>query len=302
VKKALAAIAFVFLLPVLVGGAAMGGGGATADRSALNDIPPEFGRLYTEAATRYGFPWQLLAGVGKVECDHGRGDCYRPNYAGAMGPMQFLSQTWRGYADASGNPPYDIYDPRDTIFAAAAKLAADGIKNDPRRALFSYNHSQAYVDEVLLWALRYGWTGNDPRVLGEAVLSHPNISLRPEARADIEAGLVDSRVLAVLLQVAADHRLGYVGPLVTGHSMYVKGTDRISNHAVGRAVDIPYVDGLPVSITNPEARQVARALLHLPPTLRPDELGSPWQVNSLAVTTFVEGHTGHIHFGFGGSR
>jgi hypothetical protein len=301
VKKALAAIACVFLLPVLVGGAAIGGGHSTADPSALDDIPSQFGRLYVEAATRSGFPWQLLAGVGKVECDHGRGDCYQANHAGAMGPMQFLSTTWRAYADSSGDPPYDVYDPSDAIFAAAAKLAADGIKDDPRRALFSYNHSQVYVDDVLSWAVRYGWARDDPRALGAAVLSHPNIGLRPEARADIEAGLVDARVLSALLEVASDHRLDYVGPFVTGHSMYVKGTDRISNHALGRAMDIPYVDGSPVSVTSAGARDLARALLRLPPTLRPDELGSPWDFSSQTVTTFTEGHGSHIHYGIGGN-
>lgn len=97
--------------------------------------------------------------------------------------------------------------------------------------------------------------------------------------------------------MATRHRLGFVGPFVTGHSIYVKGTGRISNHALGRAVDIPYVDGWPVSVTNTGARAVALALLRLSPTLRPDEVGSPWAFSSPTVTTFTEGHDTHIHYG-----
>jgi hypothetical protein len=42
--------------------------------------------------------------------------------------------------------------------------------------------------------------------------------------------------------LATEHRLGSVGPFGTGHSMYVRNTDRISNHAVGRAVDIAVIE------------------------------------------------------------
>jgi hypothetical protein len=212
--------------------------------------------------------------------------------------MQFMPGTWDAYASASGAPPFDVYDARDAIFAAAAKLSADGIRRAPRRALFSYNHSSAYVDEVLSWAARYGWMGNDARTLQAAVLAHPNIELRPEARADIEAGLVDERVLGALLVVARQHSLGYVGPFVTGHSIYVSGTDRISNHALGRAVDIPIVDGVTVSAGNLAARAAAESLLGLPAPLRPDELGAPWRFPSSSVTTFTRDHERHLHFGF----
>jgi hypothetical protein len=304
VKKVAFGLALLILLPVLVAGAAMGDvQTSTAEPSALKDIPGTYARLYVQAASRFSFSWQLLAAVGKVECDHGRGDCYRPNSAGAMGPMQFLEATWRRYESASEHPPYDVYDARDAIFAAAAKLAADGIATRPRDALFAYNHSEAYVSDVLAWAVRYGWASSDDRAFSAAVLAHPSIELLPEARADIEAGLVDPRVLGALLNLAASHRLGSVGPLVSGHSLYVAGTDRISNHAVGRAVDISVIDGLPVSATNDGARATAEALLALDPPLRPDELGAPWDLPSSSVQTWADAaHAGHLHLGWSGFR
>lgn len=299
-KKIAVALVGLMLIPVLVGGAAGGSGSSlSVDPSALEDIPEDYARLYVEAAAHFGFEWELLAAVGKVECDHGRGDCYRPNGAGAMGPMQFMPDTWQAYRTSSGLPPYDVYDKQDAIFAAAAKLWADGIKRDPRRAYYSYNHSWQYVDEVASWAIRYGWFSTDSRSLELAVLTHPNIELRQEARADVEAGLVDVRVVAALLALAAEHRLSAVGPFVTGHAIYVKGTTRVSNHAVGRAVDIPIIDGTAVSLANEAARDAALLLLKLPGELRPDELGAPWDLPSASVDTFAdEDHAGHLHAGW----
>ena len=298
-KKVVAALVGLMLIPVLVGGAASGSGSSLSiDVSAVQDIPEDYGRLYVQAAARFGFEWQLLAAVGKVECDHGRGDCYRPNRAGAMGPMQFMPDTWMAYRTSSGEPPYDAYDARDAIFAAAAKLSADGIAKRPRAALFSYNHSQVYVDEVITWAVRYGWFSGDAQTLATAVLTNDNIELDAAARSDLEAGLVDQRVLAALLHLALNHRLGSVGPFVTGHSVYVDGTTRVSNHAVGRAVDIGIVDGAVVSASNSSAEAAARALLSLPPRLRPDELGSPWDFSVTGVSAFDEAHETHLHIGY----
>jgi hypothetical protein len=55
---------------------------------ALNDIPPAYLALYMAAAqTCPGLPWAVLAGIGKVESDHGRsrapGVQSGTNYAGA---------------------------------------------------------------------------------------------------------------------------------------------------------------------------------------------------------------------------
>jgi hypothetical protein len=130
------------------------------------------------------------------------------------------------------------------------------------------------------------------------VLSHPDIALRPEARADVVQGRVDPRVLGALLVLATEHRLDDVGPFVTGHSLYVSGTDRISNHALGRAVDIPVIDGVAVSASNDWARAAARTLLSLDAPLLPDELGSPWVFDEPGAFTDAM-HRNHLHVGHG---
>jgi len=130
---------------------------------ARREIPPLYLALYRRAAQRYGLDWAVLAGIGKVECDHGRDPapaCTRQgavNAAGAGGPMQFLASTWSVYgvaAEGTGAP--DRWNPADAIFAAANYLRACGAPADYRKAIYAYNHARWYVTDVLRWAERYG--------------------------------------------------------------------------------------------------------------------------------------------------
>ena len=156
-KAALAAATCCLLLPVLVIGAAMGGVQiAEPSPSALADIPPQYLALYQEAAVELGMPWELLAAIGKVESDHGRNPASRkPNAAGAEGPMQFLPATFAKYSWASGNSNPNIDEQRDAIYAAAALLVDNNVRDDPRGALYAYNHAAWYVTDVLTWAAIY---------------------------------------------------------------------------------------------------------------------------------------------------
>ena len=126
------------------------------------ESPPAISALYRAAAARYGLDWAVLAGVGKVECDHGRDaepSCRQPgavNGAGAGGPMQFLASTWSRYGvDGDHDGRRDRWDPADAIYAAANYLSAAGAPGDYRKALFAYNHASWYVSDVLRWASRY---------------------------------------------------------------------------------------------------------------------------------------------------
>jgi Transglycosylase SLT domain len=129
---------------------------------ALREIPSEYLRLYQAAAQRYGLDWAILAGIGKVECDHGRDpdpSCTREgatNSAGAGGPMQFIASTWATYGvDGDGDGRIDRWDPADAIYAAANYLHASGAPGNYREAIYAYNHAGWYVAEVEGWAARY---------------------------------------------------------------------------------------------------------------------------------------------------
>ena len=309
VRKLLVVLAvLVASIPFLMAVAGMGmfllGGDewppAQATTPVVSDeVPIEMWGLYNQAGARFGLSAGLLAAVGKVECDHARNPaCDQPNGAGALGPMQFLPATFAAWSWASGSPSPTRLDPRDAVFAAAAKLAADGAATDPAAALFSYNPSRSYVATVVAWALSYGWTPPDDAVLAAAVLDHPRVALRPSAASDVRAGRVEARVLAVVLVVATRHDLAAVGPFVSGHSYFVAGTDAPSNHAFGRAVDLPVVDSAAVSDDNDAALAAVRQVALLPLSLRPDEIGCPWAVTLGGRRTITKDHGDHLHFGW----
>lgn len=141
-----------------------GASGSSGRVSAAGDIPSGFLELYQAAAEHYELGadgWAYLAGVGKVECDHGRSTAYgcdrgEANSAGARGPAQFLLPTWEAYGvDANRDGRRDLYDPVDAVFGMANYLRASGAPADWDRALFAYNHSSAYVADVKEWAARY---------------------------------------------------------------------------------------------------------------------------------------------------
>jgi hypothetical protein len=147
------------------------GGQPGPSRAAAADIPTGYLSLYRQAGARYQIPWPVLAAIGKVESDHGRSPLpgvrsglnrYRDRHGRlrrcCAGPMQFNltdgpPSTWARYG--RGN----VYDPADAIPAAARKLVADGARRNLDRALYAYNHSQAYVARVKHLARRYARGG-----------------------------------------------------------------------------------------------------------------------------------------------
>jgi hypothetical protein len=114
-------------------------------------IPPFLLPIYQAAGTAYDIPWQVLAAINEVETDYGRD--LSVSSAGAEGWMQFLPSSWARYGvDANGDGYEDPYNPADAIFAAARYLQAAGGGQHIRAAIFAYNHSQAYVESVMLRA------------------------------------------------------------------------------------------------------------------------------------------------------
>jgi hypothetical protein len=120
--------------------------------------PRTYRELYIAAArTCPGLSWTVLAAIGQIESDHGRNAV--ESSAGALGPMQFLPDTFAEYGvDGGGDGRIDINDPYDAVFSAARMLCHDGANQGQERlkdAIFAYNHADWYVTEVLALAERY---------------------------------------------------------------------------------------------------------------------------------------------------
>ena len=134
--------------------------------SRTSTVPPAMLALYQQAAaTCTGLPWTVVAAIGTVESDSGRstlpGVHSGANSAGAEGPMQFEPATFAAYDEPvppGGAVPPSPYDPTDAVYAAARLLCANGAAGgaDIPGAIYAYNHSAAYVSQVLTLAQALG--------------------------------------------------------------------------------------------------------------------------------------------------
>jgi hypothetical protein len=151
-------------------------------------------RVMARAMPGCGVSWNLLAGIGRIESMHAfggatdaRGNTINPIYgpaldgtlpgneiivqssaanggvvyARAMGPMQFLPDTWRRYA-ADRDNPQNLF---DSTLAAARYLCSGGLnlrdQSQVLTAVMRYNNSMSYTQNVLGWAAAYA-TGVPP--------------------------------------------------------------------------------------------------------------------------------------------
>jgi membrane-bound lytic murein transglycosylase B len=117
--------------------------------------------IYQRASALYGLGPQgpnVLAAINGIETAFGTN--LNVSSAGAVGWMQFMPETWEAYGvDANGDGVRDPYNPEDAIFAAASYLRASGMPADTAGAIFSYNHADWYVADVLANAECYGRLG-----------------------------------------------------------------------------------------------------------------------------------------------
>ena len=172
----------VFLLPVAVLFAALAGGGATTGKAG--QPPRQWIALSEAAALTCRVPVGIkptlapvLLAIGDVESSFGSsplpGVRSGHNSAGAEGPMQFLPSTFAYYdhpvpSDTVMTPfqptaqsvpggigvgipqPESPYNAVDAVYAAARLLCSDGYAAGlPSFAIYAYNHSAQYVNEVL---------------------------------------------------------------------------------------------------------------------------------------------------------
>jgi hypothetical protein len=181
------------LLSVLVGQICTGGTGTASAPSQLarRDIPADFLRIYEKVGAQYRIPWEVLAGIGKEECDNGQDpdpSCTPipgargpgvANCAGASGPMQIgvgsgpcgdAGDAYDALRHYLPNPALGPHDPTTAVELAALVLIKD--KGAPTgkpidaywRYAEAYNGSgpaaAAYANRVLADAHAYQGQGS----------------------------------------------------------------------------------------------------------------------------------------------
>ncbi|MEA5118464.1 MAG: lytic transglycosylase domain-containing protein, partial [Propionicimonas sp.] len=137
--------------------------------SPAQAIPARIKALYLAAAARYRVPWELLAGIGMAETRHGRNN--RTSSADAQGLMQFMPGTFVSYGvDGDGDGRRNIHSDADSVFSAANYLVHSGVKDGQAgviRALWAYNRSASYRNDVLFYAASYTGDGTPVVATGD---------------------------------------------------------------------------------------------------------------------------------------
>ena len=111
-------------------------------------------------------------------------------------------------------------------------------------------------------------TGGSPDAEAQALLKNKNVVLDDVGVADIKAGRIDPRIVAVLTKLSQEHKI-VVSCMCSDHSRLTAGGS-VSNHTFGRGLDIASIDGEIVSPSSALAREVASELSQFDQSIRPE--------------------------------
>jgi peptidoglycan LD-endopeptidase LytH len=145
-------------------------------------IPLEYIPIYKAASDTYNVPWTLLAAHHRIETRFSTTKS-QVSSAGAEGPMQFMPCTFVGWShptcsgkgkgnipeaektnltvikkhggygvDGNGDGKADPYNIYDAVYSAANYLSHSGAsEGNLRKAIYTYNHSNIYVADILYY-------------------------------------------------------------------------------------------------------------------------------------------------------
>ncbi len=160
-----------------------------------------------------------------------------------------------------------------------------------KNPFFGENAAGATIGQILLMS---------KDTLIQRVLSNPRIELYSCGRRDIEAGVIDRRVLAALEFLASSGLKPTVTSLRCGHGLYTTAGN-VSAHSSGNAIDIAKINGIPI-LGNQGAGSITditvRRLLSLQGTMQPAQIITLMTYEGATNTLAMADHADHIHLGF----
>ncbi|GEL05524.1 peptidoglycan DD-metalloendopeptidase family protein [Rummeliibacillus stabekisii] len=158
--------------------------GSDVDVTPGSNVPAQFMKYYLAGQKKYGVPWYFLAAIHRVET--GFSTNVNVSSAGAIGPTQFMPCTWigwnyggckylattapgrkilatvsiinshRGYGtDGDGDGKADPWNEADAIMSTARYLAANHFSTNQNDALWAYNKSITYRNDVVSYANQF---------------------------------------------------------------------------------------------------------------------------------------------------
>ena len=283
----LSALALTILLPLLAVTLALSAvsasqaqcaSGLLATGGPVGGVPQADAAIFQGAAAQYGLGDRgpsILAAINYIESTFGTstlpGVHSGTNSAGAAGPMQIgidgtAGDTWdRIKVSAPGDPPGqppNVYDEADAVYSAANYLHNSGAPGDWPSAIFTYNHSSAYVQQVLSLAAAYYTQGltaqgsaSSPTTTSSVTTGSPFTV--PPASAD-PAGpitLAQGQPTIVAATLFTDHTGAWGDDLTVSTDSYAElspGLPRshVSKQNATMLGGLPYLT--PLQVTNPQ--------------------------------------------------
>ena len=196
--------------------------------------------------------------------------------------------------------------PVSTVRSTAQRLAKDGARRHPIRALRAYG-GQHFADKAFalrnynravgLRALVQGFEAAKPR-LQRVVLNDKRLDIYSGGRLDVALGRTDVRVLVLLRYLAEAHGQVTVSSLTSGHRLYSR-PGVISAHVYGLAVDVAALEDTsiyghqePGGLTEHGVKNI----LLLPAELQPKQVISLLGMGGPSFP--LADHDDHIHVGY----
>jgi hypothetical protein len=193
------------------------------------------------------------------------------------------------------------------LLTLVKELHARHSNRNPWTSVLSLEGRTAFADRAVALQHLYRAVGLKALVKGldwakpslsKRILKDRRISIYPGGRADIQAGRVNIRVLALLAYLAEAHGQVTVSCLISGHRLYAR-PGVVSAHIYGLAADISGLGNTsifghqqPGSVTEHAVRNV----LLLPSELQPRQVIS---LLGLGGPSFpLSNHDDHIHVGY----